>query len=715
MKSQAASDASRPLFRELSHRSSSAVAKPERIYPLEELREELVRHGRRLLMSAAATEALDHLLATDGYTLALLQKTEWLFWPPAAELESHLLEIFPDARNQIAGLKLDQLAVEALPLVLPLRDAQGIINGFIKRSDLDRPLPLQPFDIQARLPAAIPLFRPDLPSSAKDESSLIVVITHLAEAVYLSAAGMKNLAAGGDGFLTPSQVQVLLNGGWKEVCLALTGAAREASENGSAITRKALQDLENSGLRVYVVDPEWLQQHNGPAHLVRSRGLAVFQNAINKAARALSWQFQDILKRYDLTTDRGLDLALDEFTTLYQSLDDPVARRSVLQKLQEVLGFNEAEVRAALRAKHKRDLSQKAREALQETIARLKTAADTGNITVAELELVRGIHDLRQFQALDVPAPYCELAEDLQHVPDALRTGYATLDQRVGIPADGLTVVTAPPHHGKDILLLNLLYNLLRRYPQKAFFYFGYTESRRQMALKLVMRIAGEVLDARFNMDAYARYLKDGRDDLPAIDHAHALYLNYARTGRLLISDRHYSAGRLASVMRFFATNRSIGAVIIDDLDYIPPNDVVPSPAMTALPSTPWTVCNELVAMAQALHAPVILGTTLTGSSPPAAGPACPLRLTDIQPAPLTSLADVVLGVYSPDQPDSNHTGSEHLERNLNTSANMEIHILSQRRGNTGGQVSLSLNLPVFTLTDEPVSLEPRGRQHLDT
>lgn len=699
------------MFRELGQRSRPDVATPEIVYPIEDIRGEIVRHGGVLLRSAGATEALRILFAEDGYTPELLQQAEWFLWPSAGVLTAHLSQVFPNARVQIGSLRLHHFGDRETPLAAPARDHNGVITGFFKRTAAGHPAVW--FDVQPPVSAPdddaqdLPAETMSTPEATSEEAPfgddlfnlyrckdhpLLVLVTDLADAIYLSALGFEGVAALGGRDLTPEQVQKIHKLGIRQVCLAL----HQVGADGLDQTRHAVKTLENRDIRIYVLDPRWLQAQGGPAGLVRREGTTALTEAIDKAQRALAWQFQDILKRFDLSTDRGLDQALDEFIALYESLDDPVARRSVQQTLQTALGFNEAEVKSALRARHKRSINQKAQEALKETIARLKSAAAAGNITVAELELVRGVHDLRQFHAIDLPTPYCELAEELQCVPDTLSTGYDSLDRLMRIPADAVTVVAAPPRQGKSIFMLNLLYKLLRRNSGKAFFYFGYTETRRQMALKLVMRIAGEVLDPRFNMAAYAQYLKDAPSENPAIDHAHALYLNYARTGRLLISDRHYTVGRLCQVMRFFATTRDIGAVMIDSIEHLPPE-----PAATAtLPGTPREACHQLVEMAQQQHIPVIIGASLATSANLRRGG---VFLEDLQPPSLVSLADLIIGVYTPDQHEliRNEATSTTLERNLNEDiSSMDVHVLSQRRGNSGGQVSLSLNVPVFSLQE---------------
>ena len=61
------------------------------------------------------------------------------------------------------------------------------------------------------------------------------------------------------------------------------------------------------------------------------------------------------------------------------------------------------------------------------------------------------------------------------------------------------------------LLSSNLLVNLVKRYPEKKFYYFSYEEARKAIGLKLLMILSGETLSEKTNSGAYVHYLQDKR------------------------------------------------------------------------------------------------------------------------------------------------------------------------------------------------------------
>ena len=151
-----------------------------------------------------------------------------------------------------------------------------------------------------------------------------------------------------------------------------------------------------------------------------------------------------------------------------------------------------------------------------------------------------------------------------------MTTGYQKLDDLIRIPVGALTIIAGRPGHGKTTFQLNLLVNMIRAYPDKAFYFFSYEEARKTLAVKLLMIMAGVTISQKTNYGAYVHYLKDKRGSDLKIERAVQDYEKLTSAGRLLLSDRMYSAEDLTSVIGLLAKRGDTGAVIVDYIQKIP-------------------------------------------------------------------------------------------------------------------------------------------------
>ena len=67
-----------------------------------------------------------------------------------------------------------------------------------------------------------------------------------------------------------------------------------------------------------------------------------------------------------------------------------------------------------------------------------------------------------------------QFLQDLQNAPSGLKTGFAGLDSNVSIQPSTLNFVAGRPSHGKTTVMLNMLRNMIRDNPDKAFMFYSY-------------------------------------------------------------------------------------------------------------------------------------------------------------------------------------------------------------------------------------------------
>src|SRR5690606_33733622 len=131
-----------------------------------------------------------------------------------------------------------------------------------------------------------------------------VLLEGVLDALYLNNKGFKSVAVGGVS-LSATQLQALQLAGCKELLLAM-----DMDEAGQRATEKLIKSLTGSSLRAYVVSlPDGFKDAD---ELVRERGAEAFQEAVKQAQRWPSWLARRIISRHEISTDRGMDKALEE-------------------------------------------------------------------------------------------------------------------------------------------------------------------------------------------------------------------------------------------------------------------------------------------------------------------------------------------------------------------------------------------------------------------
>jgi replicative DNA helicase len=68
-----------------------------------------------------------------------------------------------------------------------------------------------------------------------------------------------------------------------------------------------------------------------------------------------------------------------------------------------------------------------------------------------------------------------------------LKIGFSALDQYITIQPSSLAIIAGRPSHGKTTMMLNMLRNMIEKYPEKSFLFYSYEEKRQDILLKLIL------------------------------------------------------------------------------------------------------------------------------------------------------------------------------------------------------------------------------------
>jgi DNA primase len=517
-------------------------------------------------------------------------------------------------------------------------------------------------------------------------SERIILLEGVLDALYLNSKGFKSVAVGGTS-LSATQLQALQQAGCKELLLAM-----DMDEAGQRATEKLIKNLSRSSLRSYVISlPAGFKDAD---ELIREHGPEAFQLALDKAESWASWLARRIISRHDISTDRGVDSALEEAVEAYTQIDDAILAKRFRESLEESTGLTEEDLAGRLDQAYQTASSKKSQAVLESRIQEIQKKAQAGDLTGAEAELSKALKEVRTTRGIEAPEPYLleDLAEDIISTPEALSTGWDSLDKLAKIPAGALTIIAGRPGQGKTTFQLNLLSNLLRKYPDKSFYYFSYEEARKAIALKLIMMRAGAVIQAESNYGAYVHYMKSRGGSVGAsdskIEQALREFSEITSAGRLTISDEMYPADDLATVIGLLAKKGDTGAVIVDYIQRIPTQ----SQSQRYLELK--IISGRLLEQAVQLDIPIILGAQLNRSQDNTKP-----RLENLRESgDIEQDANLVLSLYTPDIETMER--SDYVEK-VSAVVDMEVSILKNRAGASGRKITLSFNRPVLRISDK--------------
>ena len=229
-----------------------------------------------------------------------------------------------------------------------------------------------------------------------------------------------------------------------------------------------------------------------------------------------------------------------------------------------------------------------------------------------------------EFPDLLKPTFEKEMIERAKNQPATLVSGYRVKDsnnmsQQLLIPSGKLIGVAGATGHGKSLLLLNLLLNLAKKYPDKRFLLFTYEENAdtiTQYLLNIYLRDLNltkkdETITTSNRLRLAEGFREDhtnfNREILNEYELRKTLFFrNYIENGRILIKYVDSDSSTLCNQIRYISRPEfNIGGVLVDYFQCINPTETKHfSTRQEALKS----ICFELKDIANETGLPVILG-----------------------------------------------------------------------------------------------------------
>ena len=651
------------------------------------------RYGKQLLYEPAGQEALAYLVNDRGYTLENLKQTEWIYYPPEKELRAYILKQQPEAKAELGKISLQGHFGDQFRAAFPYRDKRGSITGFVKRALAPKGIEItdqKTGEITShRWDSTAGLSKADLFNlySCRRQETLIVVEGY-PDALYFNTLGLKNVVAVGQGLLAKSHLEGLKAFNVKRVILAL-----DNEETGLKNTEAALDLLKGTGIEAFIVDPPSLGKYKDPDELVKGEGIAAFKDLADNAQAAAKWKARRLLSKHP-ATDLGRSQVLAEAFAYTDTLQDPIEGLDFIDTIAEGLGLTREDIAPRLEDYQRRQAQAQEDKAIKQLLTQAEALRQQGKTSETRDLLKAGLQNLPgQPVSLEALKHYTlrDLAQDIRETPAGLKTGYDSLDQLLTIPPEAITIIAGRPSHGKTTLLLNFLVNMAKQYPAKTFLFFSYEETRKQLGVKLLNILSGEVINEAQNVVNLENYLRGGNTSRPRIEEGKRQLEELTSGGRIWLIDESLFVEDLGAYINSIASRHDLGAVFVDYIQKVKTRGKYYS-RQTELQG----ISGSLLDLAKYdLKIPVILGAQLSRDK----DRKDKVRLDNLRESgDIEQDANLVIGLFNPAMEKALDEGEKLEDRKVK----LDLTILKQRNGAVNETVNLTFDRPILTITDNP-------------
>jgi len=232
---------------------------------------------------------------------------------------------------------------------------------------------------------------------------------------------------------------------------------------------------------------------------------------------------------------------------------------------------------------------------------------------------------------------------------------------------------------------------MVEAYPERSFFFFSYEETRKQIGLKLLHRLAGPRNNKELkNLEGLERYLRGGLEYSPEVEAAKTKFEELTgESGRLWIIDEPLQVGELRDTLAHLSEGREVGAVFVDYIQKVKSGGRYPTRQLEV-----QKICEGLLETAKGLSLPVLLGAQLGRDKERADK----VKLDNLREAgDIEQDASLVLGLYNEAMEKAQGDAAEKPGEVVD----LKVTVLKNRNGPVNDEVTLEFNRPLLTIKDK--------------
>ncbi|MCM8525452.1 MAG: DnaB helicase C-terminal domain-containing protein [Lentisphaeraceae bacterium] len=298
----------------------------------------------------------------------------------------------------------------------------------------------------------------------------------------------------------------------------------------------------------------------------------------------------------------------------------------------------------------------------------------------------RSLDKLEDFKEMQ-PYSLSKLCEEINEEKEGLMTGWPALDKHIRIPQEQITIVAGQPSHGKTTIMMNLLLNMVKQYPNQTFLFFSYEENSKHLAIKSLMNFSEVCLDEASNFSRFEELIKRGDRSIPEVNNAIEKLQILTDTKRLWLLDHAPTLEDLIDELAYFTSEYNVGGVFIDYVQKMKSKHIT----MDRHKDLQY-ISNELLMTAKSMKIPMIIGAQLEKSKDPAEK----VKLDQLRDSgDVEQDANLILGVYNKAMQKA-RTGVKITDRLID----LTVSVLKNRNGSVNQDVVLRFDRPVLKIRD---------------
>ncbi|HPG57310.1 MAG TPA: DnaB-like helicase C-terminal domain-containing protein [Candidatus Wallbacteria bacterium] len=556
------------------------------------LYEEIVENFKPQLYEQQGREALRYLVEERHYDAEALRRTEWLYFPPTGEIREYLQDRHKNdgdiIKSRIKELHLNGYFGDNFRLAFPYRDRWGRITGFIKRAICSRGADLTTHDGKehtgVRWDSTSGLEKTDLFNlhNCRRQNSIIVVEGY-PDAIYLTACGIPNIVAVGQGNLSEKHLEGIRSYSINRaiICFDNDKPKEDGIITGVANADKAVGLLmEKSDVEVFVIDPRKMRSLSKPERHVKDPDEYFVENGLNalrsffanEPESAAKWQAKRLAEKHNLTNDIQKSEYWAETAKCYAGINTINFRygEDFIAATVEASGYSRETVATELETHRERKIVADMNKDIENTLIQGLDDRDIDKIE-AGLKEIRAKYSADQVEhSLDYNFDSL-LNEALCENITGLKTGFECFDgteemEKFRIKEGGVTIVAGNSGVGKTTLMLNIFLNMIEEYPDKTFIFFTLEESAKALQFKMINRKAQITLNQNSNTRAIIKHMKETPREQwnCGIKAAVETLRCQASSNRFKIIDENYDVNDLVAAITRLRQRYNIGAIFID-------------------------------------------------------------------------------------------------------------------------------------------------------
>jgi DNA primase len=569
------------------------------------------------------------------------------------------------------------------PVYIPDRGVSGDIRGFIRHriDGIKEKKYMYPSGVERNVPVNFHKWK------GREE---LVLVEGIFDALIADQRGIEGVVSMGTSTLK-KQLETAIRYGTKRFILAL-----DNDEAGYKATETAIQIIRSKGLSALVVTlPDGIKD---PDDLIREQGIEAFKQAISGAESIGHWKAKRILSVHSVQNTQNITQSQKE-SVIADALDwdarlpNERAREGedLINAIAKATGYSPEGLLAERAGIEERQAKEREKESYKNLAKEINRNLEEGNIENLSNTIQDRVGEIRANVSTDNVSQYSmnQFLTEVKETKAGLKTGYDSLDKLISIPNEAITIIAGRPSHGKTTFLFNLMLNMVEAEDDKTFLFFSYEETRKQLALKIINNLGGEVLDASQNSREIENYFKTLHTGNAKIGSAKLKLENYLSSGRLNLVDTPYYVDDLADQLSLLNEQHNIGAVFIDYIQKIKIKGKYGTRQLEL-----QKISEKILETAKSLSLPIVLGCQLGRDKERKDK----VRLDNLREAgDIEQDAHLVIGLYN----EAMEKAQDQDETLTTQEVELKAIILKNRNGAVNEEVSLTFNRPILKIREQ--------------